>query len=330
MTFSAVRGQDKPLALIGRALAGGRLAHAYLFAGPDGVGKTTVALDLAAVLLCREPVHDRPCGTCPGCLKRLSGNHPDFLRIRPDGAAIKIDQVRSLKRALTYPPFEAEQRVVLIEEVQTMRREAGNSLLKLLEEPPPDNLLILVGGSTGSILATIVSRCQVIPFAPLELELAADIIGAHRPELAPADCQVLAALAEGCPGQALAMEAEGVLPLHRRIVATLGEEPVRPADRVEIALALAAEMAALGESVPLLLVLLRIFFKNALAARAGVSRPDWPAEVLRARERWNLVQLSAKMAAIERTEKALARNCSRSLASEVLLLELFDCTPPPS
>ena len=330
MTFSAVRGQDKPLALIGRAFAGGRLAHAYLFAGPDGVGKTTVALDLAAVLLCREPVHDRPCGTCPGCLKRLSGNHPDFLRIRPDGAAIKIDQIRALKRALTYPPFEAERRVVLVEEVQTMRREAGNSLLKLLEEPPPDNLLILVGGSTGSILATIVSRCQVIPFAPLPLPLAAEIIGAHRPEMEAADCQALAALAEGCPGQALALEAEGILPLYRRLVTALTVEPDRLAVRVETALALAAEMAALGESEPHLLVLLRIFLKNSLAARAGVSRPDWPDEILRARERWNLVQLSAKMAAIERTEKALARNCSRSLASEVLLLELFDCTPPPS
>ena len=125
MTFSAVRGQDKPLALIGRALAGDRLAHAYLFAGPDGVGKTTVALDLAAVLLCREPVHDRPCGVCPGCLKRISNNHPDFLRIRPDGAAIKIDQIRALKRALTYPPFEAERRVVLVEEVQNMLIELG-------------------------------------------------------------------------------------------------------------------------------------------------------------------------------------------------------------
>ena len=330
MTFSAVRGQDKPLALIGRALACDRLALAYFFAVPEGVGKTTVALDLAAVLLCRAPVHDRPCGTCPGCLKRLSGNHPDFLRIRPDGAAIKIDQVRALKRALTYPPFEAERRVVLVEEVQTMRREAGNSLLKLLEEPPPDNLLILVGGSTGSILATIVSRCQVIPFAPLPLPLAAEIIGAHRPEMEAADCQALAALAEGCPGQALALEAEGILPLYRRLVTALTAEPGRLAERVETALALAAEMAALGESAPLLLVLLRIFLKNSLAARAGVTRPDWPAEILRARERWNLPQLSAKMAAIERTEKALARNCSRSLASEVLLLELFDCTPPPS
>ena len=211
-----------------------------------------------------------------------------------------------------------------------MRREAGNSLLKLLEEPPPDNLLILVGGSTGSILATIVSRCQVIPFAPLPLPLAAEIIGAHRPEMEAADCQALAALAEGCPGQALALEAEGILPLYRRLVTALTVEPDRLAVRVETALALAAEMAALGESEPLLLVLLRIFLKNSLAARAGVSRPDWPAEILRARERWNLPQLSAKMAAIERTEKALARNCSRSLASEVLLLELFDCTPPPS
>ena len=81
--------------------------------------------------------------TCPGCLKFRSGNHPDFLRIRPDGAAIKIDQIRELKKSLNYAPFESAQRVVILEEVHTMRREAGNSLLKVLEEPPPDNLLIL-------------------------------------------------------------------------------------------------------------------------------------------------------------------------------------------
>ena len=211
-----------------------------------------------------------------------------------------------------------------------MRREAGNSLLKVLEEPPPDNLLLLVGHNTGSILATLVSRCQVIPFAPLPLPLAAEIIAEHRPEMDAADCQALAALAEGCPGQGLALEAEGILPLYRRLVTALTAGPEGQAERVEAALALAAEMAACGENEGLLLVLLRIFLKNAMAARVTTTGTPWPAEVLRATERWNLPQLSAKMAAIERTEQALARNCSRSLASEVLLLALFDCTLPPT
>jgi DNA polymerase-3 subunit delta' len=328
MAFSPIIGQAKALTLLSRALTSGRLAHAYLFAGPDGVGKTTVALDLAAVLLCRQPQADRPCGTCPGCVKFRSGNHPDFLRIRPDGAAIKIDQIRELKKALNFAPFEGRLRVVLLEEVHTMRREAGNSLLKVLEEPPAGNLLILVGNAAGSSLDTIVSRCQVIPFAPLPLDLAATIIRRHRPDLDAAGSLALAALADGCPGQALAIEADGVLALHRRILEALpiGEE--KPAVRVERALVLAAELAEAKEGMEPLLTLLRIFLKNIMAARSGTTTPAWPPEVERARERWSLAQLSAKMAAIDLAEQALARNCNRGLTSEVLLLDLFDCGPP--
>ena len=140
----------------------------------------------------------------------------------------------------------------------------------------------------------------------------------------------LAELAGGCPGQALAPEADGILAHYRRIVEELLLRQGAAAERVERALALAGELAEVKEGMELLLTLLRIFCKNGMAARTAIAAGAFAPEALRARERWNLVQLSAKMAAIERTEKALARNCSRSLASEVLLLELFDCTPPPS
>lgn len=328
MTFSSLLGQTKALTLLDRALASGRLAHAFLFAGPDGVGKTTCASDLAAVLLCRQPKERRPCTACPGCLKFRSGNHPDFLRIRPDGAAIKIDQIRELKKALNYAPFESAQRVVILEEVHTMRREAGNSLLKVLEEPPPDNLLILVGNSAEAMLETIVSRCQVIPFVALPLDVAAAIIGQHRPDLDAAGCQALAALTGGCPGQALALEADGVLPVFRHIIEAIVAGGTSPAMRIEQALGLAVELADCKDGLELVLQLLRIFLKDLMAARSGVVLPTMGPEVVRARERWNLDQLSAKMAAVDLAEQALARNCNRSLTSEVLLLELLDCTLP--
>ena len=210
-----------------------------------------------------------------------------------------------------------------------MRREAGNSLLKVLEEPPPDNLLILTGAGAGAILGTLVSRCQVIPFAPLPLELAAAIIRRHRPELDAADGLVLAALADGCPGQALALEADGILTLYWQILATFDSLHDKAAIRTEQALALAVDLAEAKEGLEPLLTLLRIFFKNVMAAHAGhAADRAFPPEVEQARERWNLTRLSAKINTIDFAEQALARNCNRSLVSEVLLLELFDCSPP--
>ncbi len=326
MAFSTILGQAKALTLLSRAQTSGRLAHAYLFTGPDGVGKTTVALDLAAVLLCRQPQSGRPCGSCPGCRKFHSGNHPDFVRIRPDGAAIKIDQIRHLKKALNFAPFESKQRIVLLEDVHTMRREAGNSLLKMLEEPPADNLLILVGNSTGSMLVTIVSRCQVIPFTPLPLPLAAEIILRHKPQLDAAGSMALAALVDGCPGQALTLEADDVLALHSRLVQQLVAKSGSQAERVETALTLAVELAECKEGGASLLTLLRIFMKNSMAARTSATCASFTQDVMLARERWNLQQFSAKIAAIDLAEQALARNCNRGLTSEVLLLDLFDCS----
>ncbi|HFQ88921.1 MAG TPA: DNA polymerase III subunit delta' [Desulfobulbus sp.] len=306
--------------LLTRALSSGRLAHAYLFSGPDGVGKTRTAMEVAAALLCTDP-DQRPCRRCPGCLKFASANHPDFLAIRPDGVAIKIDQVRELKKSLAFAPFETGLRVVVLEEVQTMRREAGNSLLKVLEEPPPDNLLILVASDSEPILPTILSRCQVIPFYPLPLELAAEIIARENSELDREGALALATLTNGCPGQAGRLEAGGALELYRQVVAELAAPAAGEAAQVETALALAARMAELKQELDVLLDLLRIFFKDVMIAALSGSASS--REVVLARERWNLERLSDKIAAIDSAHRALARNCNRALVCETLLLDLF-------
>ncbi len=328
MHLTELLGQPKAVNLLQRALTGGRLAHAYLFTGPDGVGKATAARAVAASLLCREETSAAPCGRCPGCLKFASGNHPDFLHIRPDGAVIKIDQVRELKKALVFPPLEARLRVTLLEEVHTMRREAANSLLKLLEEPPPDNLLLLTADEAEPLLPTILSRCQVIPFSPLALEVCTAILLKMHPGLDQEGARTLAGLAGGSPGRTKDLDHADLLQLHQDILTGLLAAHTSAADRIVTALALAARVAK-SEALVTLLDLMRIFFKDALAAccrgQSAGRQPHHLAQIHgRARERWKLPELSDNIQAVDFAQQALARNCNRQMVCEVLFLRLLN------
>ncbi len=326
--FSSITGHNRPLRFLSRIMESGRLGHAYLFLGPDGVGKATVARAMAASLLCTDREGLAPCGGCSGCLQFFSGNHPDFIHIFPEGASIKIARIRSLKKQLAFPPFSGGIRVVLLEEVQSMRREAGNSLLKLLEEPPPDNIFFLIASDAEPVLSTILSRCQTVNFGSLADDLTADIIGQLSPELDRNQALTLARISGGAPGKALALDAGGAPALFERIVGALvdrqGDEPVM----IEDALLLAADMAALKGEVELLFDLLKMLFRDALVlsldGQQSIGSTDTGIkELARIRERWNLSQLSDKMNAVEYAEKALARNCNRGLICDVLMLQLL-------
>lgn len=177
---SAVRGHDRQREQFEQALRRDRLAHAYLFIGPEGIGKRRFAEYVAQCLLCerRGADHLGPCGSCPGCVQVLAGTHPDLIRLGvPEGkrelpvelmigAREKRGQ-EGLCHELAMRPMRADRRIAIVDDAHLMNAESANALLKTLEEPPAGSLLILLTPSDEAVLPTIRSRCQLIPFAPL-------------------------------------------------------------------------------------------------------------------------------------------------------------------
>lgn len=169
MTESELLQQQQPLLYkqLQKSFEHGRLAHAYLFEGDTGTGKQEFGLWMAKHVFCTNLIDDNPCNQCNNCLRINDNEHPDVLRIAPDGQTIKVNQIRELKAEFSKSGVETAQKVFLIQAADKMSVGAANSLLKFLEEPEGKVLAILETTSLTKILPTIQSRCQVLHFQPL-------------------------------------------------------------------------------------------------------------------------------------------------------------------
>lgn len=144
-------------------LSGGTLGHALILSGPAGSGKHTLAGILARAMVC-SGTGTKPCGSCPGCKKALSGIHPDIITIAPleEGKAINVDQVRQMRADAHIRPNEAQRKVYILEQTDRLRGEAQNAMLKLLEEGPVYAAFLLLCENPGSLLPTVRSRCETL------------------------------------------------------------------------------------------------------------------------------------------------------------------------
>jgi DNA polymerase-3 subunit delta' len=181
--FESFPEQAEAKRLLRAAIAEGA-AHAYLFHGPPGVGKRTAALAFAAELI----------GDSSRVQRRA---HPDLYVVEPVGDQIRIDDVRELRRDLHMRPFEAQRRVYLLFNADTMNEDAADALLKDLEEPPPYAVIVLVADDLGPLPETIRSRCQLVPFRRLSERAIREEVAARAPGLEPEQAMAIARVAAG-------------------------------------------------------------------------------------------------------------------------------------
>ena len=205
-TFEAVVGQEPIVRTLGNALASGRIAHAYLFAGPRGIGKTTTARLLARALLCPERKGAAPCGECAVCLDAAAS--VDVVEI--DGASNRgIEEIRTLRENVKYSPARGRYKVYIIDEVHQLTEAAFNALLKTLEEPPAHVVFVLATTDPRDIPATVLSRVQRFDFRPIAPDLLATtlegILRKEEVEFDPAALPAVVRAAEGSLRDALSL-----------------------------------------------------------------------------------------------------------------------------
>lgn len=167
-TFAEIIGQEHVTLTLLNALRAGRVAHAYLFAGPRGTGKTTTARVLAKAVNCLDPQDGEPCNHCAICQSLNEGRSLDLIEM--DAASNRgIDEIRALREKIAFAPSECRYKVYVIDEVHMLTNEAFNALLKTLEEPPPHAIFILATTEPHKIPLTILSRCQRFDFRRVSL-----------------------------------------------------------------------------------------------------------------------------------------------------------------
>jgi len=324
-----------------RILAAGRLPGALLFAGPDGVGKKQFALEIARSILCAEALSFGGCGECGICRragqfalprsekrddydKVIFSEHADVGLVIAFGRNIGVGAIRELEREANFRPYEGKKRFFVIDEADKMNLSAANALLKTLEEPPPTTHIILLTSRYNSLLATIVSRCQVMRFQPIASDEIETYLTATK-QFSPEDAGVAARISRGSLGRALQMNGENFRASREAMMEVLEAQTAAP-DRARLLRAAEAmgDPKMKDEYEPGLEILQSLVhdawqLKKGREKKALVNA-DLYGRLSKCAENSTAEKLTALLGEIEKVRENLLVNINRRVATDALFM----------
>jgi DNA polymerase-3 subunit delta' len=318
-------GHEWAVDMLKKHVVNGTTRHAYLFAGPPGLGRRTLALRFARALNCPTPIEAGvPCGQCRDCRQIAAMQHADLtvVQAEAEGAVLKVDQIREARKTLILKPYQSNYRVALFLRFHEANDNAANALLKTLEEAPSYAVLILTADNPEQLLPTIVSRCEVLRLRPLRVEEVQRELETRGLETSRA--KLIAHLSGGRFGYALRLLEDGSL-LERRDERLNDLHHLISASRVE-KFAYAEKLARDRESMRQVIVLWLAYGRDLLlrAARAGTPlvNVDRAAEIEALAQRLDLSAARRMVGGLEDVLEKMDRNVNPRLLAEVLLLDL--------
>jgi len=317
MRFSDILGQDKPLNIINGYIERSCFFGGYIFSGPEGIGKKTIAKLVAQKLNCTAQ-GEKPCGICSSCLKIEHLQHPDLHIIENDAAQIKIEDIRSLQREINFRAYEGAIKAFIIDDAHRLNPDAANSLLKVLEEPPKGSLIILITHKPQNIFKTILSRCKLIKFSPLARTALEDVL-IKKYFMDKLSAHFLAFYAEGRLGLALRLKDSKILQEKNQLFDTFAFSD-KPLDRN-----LAGQSK---EQLRASLNILASWFRDIYLLKAGMPEKeaihlDRQSDLLKLMNRFSFKQLDGIMAAISESMLYLENNINSKLLLHNLGAQLW-------
>ena len=308
MYFEKIKGQNFAKKYLTNSIKSNMVSHAYMFEGPNGIGKNTMARELAAILLEMENLF----------------NSPDYIEIKPDGNSIKIAQIRKLQSDILVKPYKS-YKIYVIDEAQKMTVEAQNALLKTLEEPPKYAIIILITDNKESLLDTIKSRCEIIKFTPIPMQEVASYLTMNGIDSKRAS--LLANFSRGSMKKAIELSESEEFHLMREEVQKYVETFLN-GNLIEI-MDIQSSIEKYKDQITNVLDLLINYFRDIMMVKENVDNSmiinlDRLIFVKNMSNKTTYSQLSKIIDIIEETKNKLRSNCNFYISIQVMTLNIYE------